>query len=220
MFKAVIFDLDGTLADSVKDLANGVNYVLNEHGFPMRPPENYRYYAGDGIPKMIARALPQEAATPENIEKIKQGFFAYYNVHYNDNTVSYSGLPEMIDKLKQHGVKVAVVTNKAQPFAEKVVRKLYGDRFEIICGLVDGMPAKPDPTAALSVMKKLGVTPKECAFIGDTAMDIKTGVNTGAYPIGVLWGFREREELVQAGAKKLAENAEQLLNLLLYEELL
>ena len=215
MFQAVLFDLDGTLANSLFDLADCVNHALTRFGYPTRPVENFRYYAGDGIAKMVERALPEENRSPETVEKVKEVFSARYATHYADKTVAYPGLCGLIDDLTAHGVKVAVVTNKAQPFAEIVVKKLYGNRFQIILGMQPGIPAKPDPAGPFMVMKQLGVTPAECAFIGDTAMDILAGVNAGAYPVGVLWGFRAREELEKAGAKAFAANADELKKILL-----
>lgn len=215
MFRAVLFDLDGTLANSLFDLADCVNHALTRFGYPTRPVENFRYYAGDGIAKMVERALPEENRSPETVEKVKEVFSTRYATHYADKTVAYPGLCGLIDNLAAHGVKVAVVTNKAQPFAEIVVKKLYGNRFQTILGMQPGIPAKPDPAGPFMVMKQLGVTPAECAFIGDTAMDILAGVNAGAYPVGVLWGFRTREELEKAGAKAFAANADELKKILL-----
>lgn len=219
MFQAVLFDLDGTLANSLLDLAACVNHALQQYGFPTRPAENFRYYAGDGIAKMVERALPEEHRDPATVEKVKELFSARYATHYADETAAYDGLCDLVDDLKAAGVKVAVVTNKAQEFAEVVVQKLYGNRFEVILGMQPGIPAKPDPTGPFMVMKQLGVTPEQCAFIGDTAMDITAGVNAGAYPVGVLWGFREREELANAGAKAFAQNAGELKQILLEQNI-
>ncbi len=215
MFQAVLFDLDGTLANSLFDLADCVNHALTKFGYPTRPVENFRYYAGDGITKMVERALPEQHRSPETVAKVQEVFSARYATHYSDKTVAYPGLCQLIDDLKASGIKVAVVTNKAQAFAEIVVKKLYGNRFQVILGMQPGIPAKPDPAGPFLVMKQLGVTPEQCAFIGDTAMDILAGVNAGAYPVGVLWGFREKKELAEAGAKAFAANAEELKTILL-----
>ncbi|MBR4911148.1 MAG: HAD-IA family hydrolase [Clostridia bacterium] len=211
MIKAVLFDLDGTLADSLLDLAKSTNYAIGKFGYPARETERYKYYAGDGMPKMIERALPEDGKNPENVAKILPVFLEYYGKHYCDNTKAYPGMVELIDSLKDRGITVAVVTNKAQEMAEKVVGKLYGGRFDLILGKCEGIPPKPDPTAALIAMKKLGVTPEDCVFVGDSEMDVKTGVNSGAYPVGVLWGFREKEELLGGGAKKIIERPQELL---------
>ena len=208
-FKAVIFDLDGTVADTVCDLANCVNYVLNKHNFPMHPTSKFKYFAGDGILTMIKRALPEN--TPEKtVQLIKNEFFEYYSMHYCDNTRPFDGLVQMIENLKSYGMKVAVVTNKEQTLAEKVVGKLYGNAFDLVYGMREGIPGKPDPTLTLMAMNELNVKPEECAFVGDTSMDIMAGVNSGAYPVGVLWGFRTKEEILSSGAKAVAENAKEL----------
>ena len=212
--KAVLFDLDGTLANSLSDLAASTNHCLEKYGFPLQPEENFKFFAGDGIAKMLSRAMPKDHSE-EALELVKKEFMEYYSVHYADNTLPYPGLYDLIKELKASGMKLAVVTNKAQEAAEKLVTKLYGDSFDFIMGLRPDIPAKPDPTAVYLTMEALGVTKQECAFVGDTAMDIAAGVNSGAYPIGVLWGFRQREELENAGAKTFAENAEELKNILL-----
>lgn len=212
--KAVLFDLDGTLANSLSDLAASTNHCLEKYGFPLQPEENFKLFAGDGIAKMLSRAMPKDHSE-EALELVKKDFMEYYSVHYADNTLPYPGLYDLIKELKASGMKLAVVTNKAQEAAEKLVTKLYGDSFDFIMGLRPDIPAKPDPTAVYLTMEALGVTKQECAFVGDTAMDIAAGVNSGAYPIGVLWGFRQREELENAGAKAFAENAEELKNILL-----
>ena len=209
-FEAVFFDLDGTLANSLNDLAIGVNYVLEQKGYPTHPVEAFKIFAGDGILKMVERATPAEYRSSENVLELKNAFMDYYSVHYADNTVAYDGLVELVSALKAKGNKLAVVTNKAQDMAEKLVNKLYGDSFDYILGLREGIPAKPDPTGIFMAMDELGVKPEKCAFVGDTGMDVAGGVNAGAYPIGVLWGFREKDELLKFGAKDFAVNAEEL----------
>ena len=217
-FKAVFFDLDGTLANSLEDLAASTNYVLKKHGFPVRETAEFRYFAGDGIAKMLARAMPQEAVNDASVDALKAEFLEYYACHFADRTVAYDGLGDLLARLKEQGVKLAVVTNKAQPMADLVVPKLFGDIFDLVSGMREGIPAKPDPTGLFLAMEALSVRPEESAFVGDTAMDIAVGVNAGAYPIGVLWGFRGKEELERAGARAFATDAAQLLQILSEEE--
>ena len=216
-FEAVFFDLDGTLANSLEDLAQSVNYILDKNGYPTHPVEAYKYFAGDGIAKMIERAVPAENNSNKVVSELKDMFMQYYAEHYADYTTPYDGLVSLVERLKQKGMKLAVVTNKAQDMAEKVVNKLYGDAFDYILGLRDGIPAKPDPTGILMAMNELDVLPSKCAFVGDTGMDVAGGVNAGAYPIGVLWGFREKDELERFGAKAFASNANELLSIILGE---
>lgn len=213
-YKAVLFDLDGTLINTLEDLADATNYALNRLGFESRPVENFRYYAGNGIAVMIERALPENTATPQLIEQLKKHFFDYYGVHYADKTAAYKGMPELVGALRRKGLKVAVVTNKEENIAKTILNKLYPEGFDLIFGQRDNVPPKPDPTLALMAMKELGVEPEECIFVGDSGVDIETAVNSGTLPVGVLWGFRDERELRQNGAKHIISTPEELLNLL------
>ena len=214
MIKAVLFDLDGTLADSLIDLADGVNRAISQKGFPTHEVEAFKYFVGDGIPKMIERALPEEHRNANMVNEIKDIFLPYYAVHYADNTYAYAGMPQLVNTLKNQGFIVAVVTNKEQDMANEVVTSLYGDVFDLIFGKRDGIPAKPDPTAALMAMEELGVKPHECVFIGDSGMDVATAVNSGAVPVGELWGFRKEDELLANGAKYIISKPEELLEII------
>ncbi len=214
MIKAVLFDLDGTLADSLIDLADGVNRALSQKGYPTHPVEAFKYFVGDGIPKMIERALPESDRNADRVNELKDIFLPYYSVHYADNTYAYAGCPELVNTLKQKCFIVAVVTNKDQDMANEVVTSLYGDVFDLIFGKRDGIPAKPDPTAALMAMEQLGVKPDECVFLGDSGMDVATAVNSGAVPVGELWGFRGRDELIENGAKYIINEPKELLTLI------
>ena len=209
-FKAVFFDLDGTLVNSLIDLSVSVNYVLKKYGYPVHPVSAFQYFAGDGIAKVIERATPGDKRTPEILNSLKAEFMQHYAIHYADNTVSYDGVAELVNELKEKGYILAVVTNKAQEMAEKVVQSAFGDSFDYVLGLREGLPPKPDPTGIFMAMDELNVLPKECAFVGDTGMDVAAGVNAGAFPIGVLWGFREKSELEKFGAKAFANNADEL----------
>ena len=214
MIKAVLFDLDGTLANSLIDLAASTNYALAQFGFPARQVEAYKYFAGDGMAKMIERALPPDCGLEETVQRIMPVFLSYYAEHYADNTAVYDGMPDLIAALKERSILVGVVTNKAEDMAKKVVTKLYGESFDLIIGKRVGIPAKPDPTAAYIAMRELGVKPDECIFVGDSKMDVKTGVNSGAYPVGVLWGFRKKDELLEGGAKSIINKPQELLEII------
>ena len=214
MIKAVLFDLDGTLAYSLIDLAGGVNRALEINGYPTHDVEAFKYFVGDGIPKMIERALPEIRRDQNTIDEIRNDFSPYYAVHYADNTYAYDGMPELVNKLKAKGFTVAVVTNKAQDMADIVVKSLYGDVFDLIFGKRDGIPAKPDPTAALMAMEQLSLKPDEGVFIGDSGMDVATAVNSGAVPVGELWGFRKKDELLANGAKYIISKPQELLDII------
>lgn len=214
MIKAVLFDLDGTICNSLGDLAAAVNYTLTKLGFKTHEVDAYKYFVGNGIPKMLERALPEGHKTPEDVEKAKAIFMPYYKEHSSDLTVKYDGIEELLVELKKRELKIAVCTNKAEPMAKIVVESLYGDVFDEIFGQREGIPTKPDPTLAKLLMKELGVEPEECVFLGDSGVDVKTAVNSGAVAVGELWGYREIEELNENGAEFIIEKPMELLNLI------
>lgn len=210
MIKAVLFDLDGTLCDSLADLAAATDMTLRRLGFPGHSFETYRYFVGNGIPKLIERALPEDHRSADEVERARQIFLSCYGEHFADRTTVYEGMPELIDRLKSAGIRLAVCTNKAQKNAELVVKTFYGDRFDLIVGQRDGLPVKPDPTAARQIMAQFSVTPDECVFLGDSGVDMKTAVACGALPVGALWGYRDRDELEQNGAVALIKKPSEL----------
>lgn len=211
--KLVLFDLDGTLVNTLADLCYGVNRELEKYNFPTHKEEAFKYFAGNGIPKMVERALPSDVSADLK-EKITADFLSYYADHYCDKSYAYKGTVELAKALKEKGLLIAVVTNKADEVASLVVNKLFGNIFDFIMGQKKGIPPKPDPTAALLTMEKLGVKPQECAFVGDTGVDVLTGANSGAYPVGVLWGFREKKELIENGAKSIIEDPAELIGII------
>lgn len=213
MIKAVLFDLDGTLVDSIRDLADSTNYALAGLGFPTRKTELFYTFVGDGIPKLIERALPA-GVSPEIREAALQRFMEHYRVHYADQTVCYPGIPELVAQLRAAGLLTAVISNKAQEMAVIVTEKLLGGQFDCITGKQPGFATKPDPALTLKVIHELGVLPQECVLVGDSGMDMAAAVNAGCKAIGVLWGFRSREELTANGGQFLAERPEQILDLI------
>ncbi len=212
--KAVLFDLDGTLVNSISDLAACVNHVLKNNGMPTRAENEFFMFVGDGIPKMIERALPADKRSKEMLDKLVMEFLVYYANHYADNTIAYDGIKATINALREERYKLIVISNKAQEMAEKVVLKIFGEVFDEIVGKREGYPAKPDPTLTFEILKKHGLEPNECVFLGDSGMDMALGVNSGAYPIGVLWGFRSKEELLENGAKSIIASPQELLEIL------
>lgn len=214
MIKAVLFDLDGTLADSLEDLADSTNYALKKAGFPTHETEEYKYFVGDGIPMLIERALPDGEKTAENKENCLEYFMSRYREHYFDKTRAYDGIIPLLKSLKKDGFKIAVISNKAQEMAEKVVKKLFGDIFDAVAGKREGYKTKPDPALTLQIIKELGVTPEVCALVGDSGMDMAAAANAGALGIGVLWGFRTKEELQKNGAGYIAEKPSEIYNII------
>ena len=212
MYQTYLFDLDGTIINSLEDLADACNYVLREAGLPEHPVEAYRYFVGNGAYKLAERMLPEKMRSPENTAEYKARFDARYNGHYLDKTKPYPGIRETLDTLKKKGAKLAVLSNKPDNFVRKICRELFGeDYFDAVCGQRDGVAKKPAPDGVFALMKELDAKPEETLFIGDSNVDMETAKNAGLKSAGVVWGFRGREELEQAGADYLVESAGELL---------
>ncbi len=212
--KAVIFDLDGTLLDTCNDLANAVNFALNKNGFPTHNPEMFKIFTGDGTDVMITRALPETNRDIETLKKVREDYFEYYNAHSGEYTRPYKGIPELLESLKKRGIKLAVTSNKIEFMTQSVINNYFGDIFDFVTGQCDGIPPKPDPSMVFKAMKNLGVEPRECLYVGDTGVDAKTGKNAGIFTVGVLWGFREKEELIENGADVIIDKPCQILEFL------
>ncbi len=211
--KAIIFDLDGTLLNTYEDLANAVNYALSENGLPTHPAEKYKIFAGNGTDMMITRALPEDKRNDDILSKVRKLYFEYYNAHSGECTRPYDGIVEMLSELKQRGFKLAVVSNKIDFMTRAVVKEYFGDAmFDFVTGQRDGIIPKPDPSMVYKVMEQFGVTCDECIFVGDSGVDAETGKNAGIFTVGVLWGFRDKKELLECGASTVIQSAEELLN--------
>ena len=210
MYKAVIFDLDGTLVNSLMDLAVATNYALEQHGFNTYPLDDYKYLIGDGMAKLIERAIPSKALTEETFKSVFKAFMDYYREHCLVHTYLYEGIENAINTLKDMGLKLAVVSNKADDMTNLIVKEYFGDSFKLVAGKREGIPVKPDPTLTLMIIDELGIKPHECIFVGDSGMDCLNAVNSGCYPLGVLWGFRKREELLENGAKSLINHPNEI----------
>lgn len=212
MIKAILFDLDGTLVNSLEDLKNSTNFALNKMGFPVHETECYKYFVGDGMVKLIERALPEEKRDNETVMATLKIFLEHYAQHYVDKTVPYDGISELLEKLSDF--KLAIISNKNQEMASVVVEKLLGDKFQIVCGKRENYPAKPDPKLTLEIISQLGVEPSECVFIGDSGMDMAVAKNAGCIALGVLWGFRKEEELRENGADYIVSAPSEILSVI------
>lgn len=215
--KLAIFDLDGTLLNTIEDLGTACNHALDRCGFPMREMEEYNSLVGRGIYNLFKGALPPGHRTEETVMKMKEYFIPYYDEHKCDKTRPYDGIYAMLDSLCAAGVKLAVASNKYQDGTEKLVNRYFGMyRFEKILGQRDGMPIKPDPLIVEEAMSAAGVTDKtEVVYSGDSDVDMQTGLNAGVRTIGVTWGFRSREELAGFSPWALVDTPEQLAGLVL-----
>jgi phosphoglycolate phosphatase len=208
--RAALFDLDGTLLDSLHDIGAAMNHALVTHGLPPHPLASYRHFVGNGIQTTVARSLP--SGREELHPAVLATFRAFYAEHMLDHTRPFPGLPEVLARLSGEGVKLAVLSNKADATTRQLVSALLPDvRFDAVYGERDGVPRKPDPTAAREIAAELGVKPEHCAFIGDTAVDMDTACAAGMYGVGVTWGFRDEAELQSHGARVLARTSDELL---------
>lgn len=214
MTKLIVFDLDGTLINSLEDLADSANWMLMQHGFPTHPVDAYRYFVGDGMRKLIERILPPEERNEKQIERCKAEFIAYYTIHMEDKTVVYPGMIELLKELKDRGLKIAVATNKVHIAVAPLMAKYFpGIRFDSMIGQREGIPVKPHPQIMYDILKETGCQPSEALHVGDTATDMQLAHSAGVTPVGVLWGYRPLEELQEAGAKFIISRPEELLGL-------
>lgn len=213
-FKAVLFDLDGTLINTIDDLANSVNFMLKSYNYPIHDVEPYKMMVGNGMRKLVERALPTDQRQEKQVTHALNVFLEHYNLHSMDNTVAYEGIVQTVEIINAAGFKTAVVTNKEEAAAKKITSKLFNNCFDVIIGQRDNLPTKPNPAGVHLAMKLLNVKPDECLFVGDSGVDIQTAVNSGAFPVGVLWGFRDENELKQNGTKVVINKPSQLLDLL------
>lgn len=216
--KLIIFDLDGTLVNSLDDLADAANHAMKHFGYPVHPTEAFRYFVGNGIPKLIERCLPESERFPGRIEEVRAVFSEYYNVHFADKTRPYDGIHELLDRLKGEGVKIAVASNKSDDFTCSIIDSFFEGTFDMVRGSREGVPRKPAPDIVFDIMKELGVDASDTYFAGDSNVDMYTAKNAGVTAIGCLWGFRTREELLEGGADFLAEEPEQIFDILFEKE--
>ncbi|REG29707.1 phosphoglycolate phosphatase [Archangium gephyra] len=211
--RAALFDLDGTLLDSLHDIGAAMNHALATQGLPVHPLADYRRFVGEGVRVLVGRAVPQ--GREEHHDAVMASYKAFYAEHLLDHTRPYPGVHEVLSRLQAEGVKLAVLSNKPDAATRRLVEALLPDvRFGAVYGERTGVPRKPDPTAALGIAAELGVAPGECAFIGDTAVDMDTARAAGMYSVGVTWGFRDVAELQKHGAGALAHSSDELLQAL------
>ena len=215
MYKTVVFDLDGTLLNTIDDLADAGNRVCAARGWPQHTVEEYKYFVGNGIPKLVERFSPPEARTPDQLADTLAAFQADYGAHLRDKTAPYPGIPALLARLKAAGVQLAVFSNKADPLARQVVADYFDTAlFDAVRGALPGVPTKPAPQGTLALMQAIGADPAATLYVGDSNVDVDTAHNAGLPCCGVLWGFRTRQELTDAGAEHLAADAEELWNVI------
>lgn len=209
-FNTYIFDLDGTLLDTLLDLANAVNYAMREMSYPERTVDEVRSFIGNGIRMLIKRSAPQDISEAD-YEKTLAIFTEYYLAHIADFTKPYDGIIDVVQELKARGCKIAVVSNKADKAANKVVKDFFGDIFDIVVGKRDEFPSKPAPDSVFYVIKALAAEKSKCIYIGDSEVDVQTAHNANLPCIGVTWGNRDLAELTAAGAEYIANNPAEII---------
>ena len=213
MFKTVIFDLDGTILNTIDDLADAGNWVCRKMGWREYSVAQYKKMVGRGIPNLL-RAMAPEGSAVETVEAALAEFSAYYADHNLDKTAPYPGIPELLAAAKAAGVQLAVYSNKADEFCSGIVEHFFPGVFDVIRGKVEGVPVKPDPKGLGMLMGTLGAQKESTLYVGDSNVDMETAVNGGLVSCGVTWGFRDREELLASGAVHLADEPAQLLALI------
>ena len=212
-FSGVIFDLDGTLLDTIEDIALTMNLVFGRRGFPPFSIADCMRMVGDGMKVLVRRALPGGAGDEALVDEIVQEYREAYGLAWRDHSRPYPGVPELLEGLKARGVRSAVLSNKSHPFIEIMTRELLPFDFDAVLGALPGVPFKPDPSAALRIASDMGLPPAGFVFVGDTDIDMETARAAGMYPAGALWGFRDAANLKAGGAEVLLASPGHLLRL-------
>ena len=212
MKKLAIFDLDGTLVDSIYDLADCVNTALRAHNLPENTLKEYYSFVGNGMENLIRTSMKEQGGNDVLYTKVRKTFDREYKLHSNDKTCPYEGVAELLECLRKKGIETAVLTNKAEEFVGEILAKAFpSHKFSFAWGQREGIERKPSPQGLVKLMEESGFVKEECVYIGDSEVDIKTANSAGVDLICVLWGFRSEAQLKSAGAEKLVSNADELL---------
>lgn len=214
MINTIVFDLDGTLLNTLEDLKDSVNYALERQGFPLRNLSEIRSFVGNGIRLLMERAVP-ENIDAETFEICFKDFCDYYKIHMEDKTAPYDGINDMLTNIKKAGFKTAIVTNKADFAAQDLCKRMFGENIDFVVGSSDDRPNKPAPDGVFYALEKLDSKIENTVFVGDADTDILTAKNANLPSIGVLWGFRDREVIEEAGAEYIVDSVNDLENLLI-----
>lgn len=214
-FKGVLFDLDGTLLDTLGDLANSMNGVLERRGFPQHERDLYKHFVGDGMEVLVRRALPESHQGEQHVQACLAAMREEYSVRWRETTRPYAGIAELLDALGGRRLSMAILSNKPDDFTREMVGALLAPwRFDAVVGARPGVPKKPDPTMALAIARDLAIPPARILYLGDSGTDMRTAVSAGMFPVGALWGFRGAAELEANGARVLISRPIELLEFL------
>ena len=212
MKKLVIFDLDGTLLNTIADLAAATNHALQQLGYPTHPVDTIRTYVGNGINKLLERSLPENERNEENVQRMRSHFVPYYDKHNADLSYPYPGIVALLEELRDRGVMIAVASNKYQTATSKLVKHYFPTvNFIEVLGQREGIAVKPDPIIVFDILKKANVLPEEVLYVGDSGVDMQTAINSGVDAVGAAWGFRPKAELESFYPKGIIETADELI---------
>lgn len=216
MKKLVIFDLDGTLLNTIADLAHSTNYALNKLGYPTHEIEKYNFMVGNGIDKLFERALPEGEKSKENVLRVRKEFVPYYDIHNADDSRPYPGIPELLSYLQDAGIQITVASNKYQAATQKLIDHYFPEiHFTAVFGQREGIKVKPDPTVVFDILEVAKVTKEEVLYVGDSGVDMQTAANAGVTVCGVTWGFRPCAELEEFSPQYIVDTAEEIKRLIL-----
>ncbi|MDR0712208.1 MAG: HAD family hydrolase [Prevotellaceae bacterium] len=218
MLNLIIFDLDGTLLNTIADLANSANHALRANGFPTHPVEAYRWFVGNGVSKLLERTLPEGEKTEENILRLRSSFFPYYKEHDAEHTAPYPGIPALLAQLQRLNVSVAVASNKYHAATCKLVAHYFPDvRFSRVLGQREGIAPKPDPAIVYDILAATAADRGKTLYVGDSNVDMQTALNSGVAACGVTWGFRPRAELEELHPAYMVDKPEEIIGIALAE---
>jgi phosphoglycolate phosphatase len=216
MVNLIIFDLDGTLLNTIADLANSANHALRANGFPAHPLEAYRWFVGNGVSKLLERTLPEGEKTEENILRLRASFFPYYREHDTEYTAPYPGIPALLKQLQKRNVAMAVASNKYHAATCKLVAHYFPDvRFAKVLGQREGIAPKPDPAIVYDILAATATDRGKTLYVGDSNVDMQTAINSGVAACGVTWGFRPRAELEEFHPAYMVDSPEEIANIAL-----
>lgn len=213
MKRAVLFDMDGTLIDTLDDLTDSVNYALKVNGYPIREVREVKSFVGNGIKKLVERAVPKGAVESE-VDNCYKQMIDYYHLHAMDKSKPYENATEIVEKLNEQGIKVGIVTNKVQKAAEDISDKFFGDKVEVVVGVKKFRKLKPDAQPINIALKELNIKKEDAIFVGDSEVDVLTAKNAGVDFIGAAWGFRGEDALIKSGAKVVIKEIKDLFEVL------
>lgn len=215
MKSLVIFDLDGTLLNTIDDLGTATNHALEQTGFPTHPLSSYPFFVGNGVSRLLERVLPQEERTPKNIERLRMRFIEYYDHHSTDHTKPYPGISELLLSLQKMDIKVAVASNKYQSAVDRLVYHFFpGIKWSAVEGQKEDVPVKPDPSIVFGILSKVPTPKAEVLYVGDSGVDMETARRACVTSVGVTWGFRPAKELKEHYADHIVSNPVEILSLL------